>query len=266
MTYLLWPEGAPHAMGTESEDQPYLEPYLIEAGEKETPCVIVFPGGGYQYRADHEGAPIAQWLNSLGISAFVLHYRVKPYSYPVPLIDAQRAIRYVRTHAQEWQIDPNRIGILGFSAGGHLAASAGVHFDFGVQDAPDPVDRISSRPDLMVLCYPVITFAKPYTHDGSMHNQLGPEPDKALIEKLSCERQVKAGTSPAFLWHTAEDGAVPVENSLMMASALSKHQVPFELHVFPHGGHGMGMAEKDEAVSQWTRLCGVWLAKQGWGA
>jgi len=211
--------------------------------------------------------PIARWLNTLGVSACVLDYRVRPYRHPIPLGDAQRAIRTVRHRAKAWRMDPKRVGILGFSAGGHLAGSAATLFDAGDPQAADPVDRHSCRPDAAVLCYPVLTFGE-FRHDGSMRNLLGPQPDPALRERLSLEKSVTAKNPPTFLWHTSDDPVVPVENSLLFAAALRKHQVPFELHVFPHGPHGMGLGtgkrgQKAPEVRQWTDLCAVWLERTG---
>lgn len=262
MTFELWPEGAPGAKGTGLEDRPRLTPYLVEGG---TPrgVVIVCPGGGYGGRAAHEGKPIAEWLNGIGISAFVLDYRVAPYRHPVPLGDAKRTIRHVRHHAATFGIDPARIGILGFSAGGHLASSAAVHFDEGDAEAADPVERVSSRPNAAILCYPVITFGE-YRHNGSRVNLLGEDAPQELVELMSSERQVTANTPPTFIWHTSDDAAVPVENALLMAAALSKHKVPFELHSYESGRHGLGLAEDQPETHTWTRLCELWLRKQGW--
>ncbi|MFC5649108.1 alpha/beta hydrolase [Paenibacillus solisilvae] len=257
----LWPEGAPLAAGSTDEDRPAITPYLVEGIGKG--AVIVCPGGGYGGRADHEGEPIALWLNGLGISAFVLRYRVAPYQYPCALNDVQRAIRHVRLHAEDWGIDSGKIGVLGFSAGGHLTASAGTLYDSGNPNAADPVDRQSSRPDLLVLCYPVITMEKTYTHEGSRHNLLGAVPDEALVNRLSTERQVTSDTPPTFLWHTSDDGAVPVENSLAFAASLSRAGVPFDLHVYEKGRHGLGLAAEDEHVATWTSVCGLWLKRYG---
>lgn len=261
MSMLLWPNGTPNALGEEQEDKPTLVPYLVE-GSEPTAAVIVCPGGGYARRANHEGEPVAQWLNSLGISAFVVHYRVAPYRHPNPLMDAQRAIRTVRSRANEWNIDPNRVGILGFSAGGHVAGSAGTHYDAGRPDAEDPIERESSRPDLLVLCYAVISFG-PYAHKGSLTNLLGESPDPSLVELMSHELQVTEDTPPTFLWHTADDASVPVENSLLFASALSRNRVPFELHVFESGRHGLGLAAEQHGVRAWTDVCASWLQQRG---
>jgi acetyl esterase/lipase len=261
MSLLLWPNGTPNALGEEQEDKPTLVPYLVK-GETPSAAVVVCPGGGYTRRADHEGEPIALWLNSLGISAFVVHYRVSPYRHPNPLSDAQRAIRIVRSKAMEWNIDPARVGILGFSAGGHLASSSGTLYDSGIAAADDPIEREGCRPDLLVLCYPVISFVS-YPHAGSRTNLLGDPADPQLVELMSSEQQVTEHTPPTFLWHTADDAAVPVENSLMFASALSRNKVPFELHVYESGRHGLGLAEEQVGVRAWTDACAIWLAKQG---
>jgi acetyl esterase/lipase len=258
---LLWPGGAPLAAGTTDEDRPAITPYLAEGYRRA--AVIVVPGGGYGMRADHEGEPIARWLNTLGISAFVLRYRVAPYRYPCALLDAQRAIRTVRHKAAEFGVDPGRVGILGFSAGGHLVSTVGTSFDAGDPQSGDPIERMSSRPDLLVLCYPVITMQGEFAHAGSVANLLGPDPDEALVRRLSSDTQVTERTPPAFLWHTSDDGAVPVENSLMFAAALRRHGVPFDLHVYAHGRHGLGLAEEDRHVSGWTEACASWLRLNG---
>lgn len=262
MELKLWPQGTPGALGNGAEDQPVLVPYLVQ-GDEPRAAVIVCPGGGYARRAQHEGEPVAKWLNSLGISAFVVHYRVAPYKHPHPLSDAQRAIRIVRSRASEWGIDPGRVGILGFSAGGHLAATAGTRYDSGMPEADDPVDRQSCRPDLMVLCYPVITLADPHAHVGSRTNLLSEAPDAALVEQLSNENAVTPDTPPAFIWHTADDAGVPVENALLFASALRRNGVPFELHIYESGRHGLGLAEEHPEARTWPALCANWLKKQG---
>jgi acetyl esterase/lipase len=236
---------------------PILIPYLVPSG-KPTGAVIVCPGGGYAHLAPHEGEPIARWVNSRGYSAFVLHYRLA--HHPAPLEDAKRAIQYVRYKAAEFNVAPDKIAILGFSAGGHLAASAGTLFTSGDPNAEDPIARCSSRPDAMILCYPVISFG-PCGHQGSMVNLLGENPPKELVEKLSLENAVTKQTPPAFIWHTQDDEAVPVENSLLFAKALKKHGVPFALHIYPHGRHGLGLGEGLEA--SWTGLCGKWLESLG---
>ncbi|MDG0811996.1 alpha/beta hydrolase [Cohnella rhizosphaerae] len=258
---LLWPDGAPYAEGDGPEDRPAIFPYLLEGTDR--PVVIVAPGGGYGTRAAHEGEPIAKWLNGLGISAFVLRYRVAPYKHPAPLADALRAVRTVRARAAEFGIDPGRIGLLGFSAGGHLVATAGTQWEGPNPEAADEIDRASDRPDLIVLCYPVITFKDPHTHAGSRQNLLGETPDAALVDAMSAERRVTAETPPAFLWHTSDDAAVPVENSLLFAAALREKGVPFDLHVYSKGVHGIGLAEDHPYASGWTSAAAAWLKTQG---
>ncbi|MFC4596638.1 alpha/beta hydrolase [Cohnella hongkongensis] len=258
----LWTGDAPGAQGRGDEDTPAIQAYPVQ--ERGRGAVIVLPGGGYGMRADHEGEPIALWLNAIGIPAFVLRYRVAPYRHPSPLTDAQRAVRYVRHHAGQWGIDPGKIAVLGFSAGGHLTVSVGTHYDGGNPDAADPIDRESCRPDAIVPCYPVVTLKRPFTHEGSLTNLLGGDPDPALVEALSCELQVTEDTPPAFIWHTADDGAVPVENALLFAGALIRNKVSCELHVYETGRHGLGLAGDEPRTATWTELCGSWLIGRGW--
>ena len=261
---LLWPGGAPFSQGTEDIDQPSLAPYLVPAGRGTGTAVIVCPGGGYGHLSmDKEGDQIAHWLNSLGVSAFVLKYRLGPkYHHPAELGDAQRAIRTVRSKAAEYRLLPDRIGIMGFSAGGHLASTAGTHFDAGNPGAADPIDRLSSRPDFLVLCYPVISFGE-FTHRGSRSNLLGDNPDPKLVESLSNETQVTARTPPTFLFHTTNDNTVPVENSMMFYAALRKAGVPAELHIYERGPHGVGLAQTDEALAGWPARLADWLRVRG---
>lgn len=258
---LLWPDGAPAALGEDAEDKPVLRPFLI-SGDDPVSAVIVCPGGAYSHRARHEADPVARWLNSLGISAFVLEYRVAPYQHPQPLNDARRAIRMVRHHAPQWLIRPDRVGILGFSAGGHLAATAATWFDLGDASATDPIDRQSSRPDLLIACYPVVSLER-YPHQASRLNLLGADPDQRLVRALSLEHRVTPQTPPTFLWHTADDASVPVDHSLAFAASLARNNVPFSLHVFPQGRHGLGLAEENPAVAKWKNLCADFLARHG---
>lgn len=257
----LWPQGAPGAAGDSDEDRPRLTPYLPPASEP-TAAVVVCPGGGYDHRADHEAGPVARWLASLGVAGIVLDYRVAPYRHPIPLQDAQRGIRLVRATADEWNIDPAAVGILGFSAGGHLAASTATIPAPDADDADDAVDRQSSRPDALIACYPVISFGD-HGHDGSMRSLLGQVPQPGLPEYLSLESRVTTDTPPTFLWHTADDEAVPVENSLLFAAALRRCGVPFELHVYQHGPHGLGLAQDSPACREWTTACANWLREIG---
>jgi len=262
---LLWPDGAPGAVGTEPVDKPKITLYLAPGTGSPRPAVLVCPGGGYAVVAsDHEGRQVAEWLNSLGISAFVLQYRLGPrYHHPAPLQDAQRALRMIRANAREWDVDPSRLGIIGFSAGGHLASTAATHFDKGTPDSREPIERQGSRPDFAILCYPVITLLDPYAHAGSRRNLLGENPDATLVELLSNEKQVTTDTPPTFIFHTADDAGVPVENSLLFFEALKKARVPAELHAFAHGPHGVGLAQGDQALSQWPRLCELWMRGLG---
>lgn len=261
---LLWPNGAPGAQGSTDADQPSLTIYPISGPQKVPTGVVVFPGGGYVWLAmEHEGSQIAAWLNSYGISAFVLRYRLGPkYRNPIELGDAQRAIRYVRAHAAEYGIDPHRIGIWGFSAGGHLASSAETHFDAGKADSSDPIDRESCRPDFAILAYPVTTMKDPYVHKGSREALLGPNPDQAAIESMSNETQVTKDTPPTFLFHTSDDPVVPVQNSVNFYLALRAANVPAEMHIFEHGPHGVGLARNDPALSIWPDLLAKWLKER----
>jgi acetyl esterase/lipase len=261
----LWPEGVPRAQGTDPKlDVPTVTVYQPPPGPKPGAVVVICPGGGYGGLADHEGRPIAEWLNHLGVTGVVLKYRLGPrYHHPVMLEDAARAIRTVRARAEQWHVDPKRVAILGFSAGGHLASTAGTHFDAGHPDARDPVERFSSRPDLMILIYPVIALATPYAHAGSLRNLLGDHPPRSLVETLSNETQVTSETPPTFLVHTHEDRGVPAENSLLFALALRKAKVPVELHLYEKGPHGFGLGGKDPVLKTWPVLCAEWLKGRG---
>jgi acetyl esterase/lipase len=260
---VVWPEGAPGALGKEPGDIPTLTPYLPPKEKKTGAAVVVCPGGGYTHLAEHEGKPVAEWLNSLGVTAFVLKSRLGPrYHHPAPLQDAARAIRIVRARAVEWGLDPQRIGILGFSAGGHLASTAGTHFDSGKPDATDAIERASSRPDLMILIYPVITM-RDKTHAGSKKSLLGDNPPAELVALLSNDEQVTKDTPPTFLVHTQTDTAVPVENSLLFVAALRKAGVPFEFHLYERGPHGFGLGAKDPILATWPDRCADWLRLHG---
>jgi pectinesterase len=262
-TIVLWPDGAPGAVGTEPVDVPTLTPYLPLKEKATGAAVLICPGGGYGHLADHEGAPVAEWLNSIGITAFVLKYRLGPrYHHPAPLQDAARAIRTIRARAADWKIDPERIGILGFSAGGHLASTIATHFDSGKRNANDPIERVSSRPNLAILIYPVITMREK-THAGSKMNLLGDNPSAELVALLSNEEQVTKDTPPTFLVHTLTDPGVPVENTLMFAAALRKAAVPFEMHLYERGPHGFGLGGNDPILSTWPARCADWLRVHG---
>ena len=265
VTALLWPNGAPGAAGNEDSDQPSLTIFLPVKNQANGTGVIVCPGGSYTALAsNHEGRQVANWLNSLGIAAFVLKYRLGPrYRHPIELSDAQRAIRLVRSHAAEYGITPDRLGVMGFSAGGHLAATMSTHFDNGSAADPDPIQRAGSRPDFLVLGYPVISFTTPYTHQGSLHNLLGDNPDPKLMQSLSNELQVTAQTPPTFLFHTTEDKTVPVENSVSFYLALRKAGVAGEMHIFERGPHGVGLALRDPALAMWPELLANWFRLRG---
>ena len=260
----LWPNGAPGANGTAEHDVPALAAFPAPAKTANGCGVVVCPGGGYGGLAmDHEGHQIVEWLNQRGISAWILRYRLgsKGYHHPIQKGDVLRAIRTVRHNAAASGVSPNRIGIWGFSAGGHLASTAATHFDSGDPKAADPIDQVSSRPDFAILCYPVITMDESFTHKGSRRNLLGPNrnEDAALVELLSNERRVTAQTPPTFIFHTTEDQAVPVENALAFYSALRKHAIPCELHVYQKGRHGVGLATKDPVLGTWPAHLEDWL-------
>jgi acetyl esterase/lipase len=255
-TIRLWEKDAPGAKGTSDKDIPTLTVYLPEEGSATGAAMVICPGGGYGGLAQHEGKDYGEWLAKQGVTGFVLKYRLGSagYRHPVMLQDVSRAMRLVRSRASEWKVDPKRIGVMGSSAGGHLASTLLTHFDDGDASASDPIEKVSSRPDLGILCYPVITMGEK-THQGSKHNLLGDNPSDELVKLLSNELQVTAQTPPTFLFHTAEDQAVPVENSLMFATALAGHHVPFDLHVYEKGRHGIGLANGHP----WTEECLKWL-------
>ncbi len=264
-TIPLWSGDAPGAQGNEDGDRPTLTIYPSYGRSISPTAVVVCPGGGYQRLAqNHEGRQVANYLNSLGVTAFVLKYRLAPrYRHPIELGDAQRAIRLVRSRAKEFGVEPDRIGIMGFSAGGHLASTAGTHFDAGNPAAVDPVDRMSCRPDFLILGYPVISFTTPYTPKGSMRSLLGDNPDPKLVESLSNELQVTAQTPPSFLFHTNADTSVPPENSVLFYLALRKAGVPAEMHIFEKGPHGVGLGNTDPALAHWPVLLAQWFRTRG---
>jgi len=261
----LWSSGAPGAQGTADADVPAITVFLPRTMAAGTPAMIVCPGGGYgSLAANHEGRQVANFLNSLGMAAFVLRYRLGPkYHHPVELGDAQRAIRTVRAKAAEWRIDATRVGIMGFSAGGHLAMTASTIADGGSADAADPIDRVSSRPDFAVLGYPVISMTAAWTHQGSKRNLLGETPDAELASKLSGEKAVTRDTPPTFIFQTNQDTAVPAENAVHYYLALRQNGVPAEMHVFERGPHGVGLANNDPALSTWSTLLANWLRVRG---
>lgn len=262
----LWPDGAPGALGSTTNDIPTLAPYLPDPANATGAAMVICPGGGYAQLAPHEGRDYALWLNQHGVTCFVLKYRLgsKGYRHPAMLQDAARAVRLVRARAADWKIDPKRVGIMGSSAGGHLASTLMTHFDSGNTNSADPVERQSSRPDLGILCYPVITMGE-YTHAGSRNNLLGTHPEPELVRLLSNELQVTSNTPPCFIWTTFEDKTVPMENTLLFAGALRKNHVPFDLHVYQNGGHGMGLKDKLPFTNPhpWAGDCLFWLRQQG---
>ena len=263
----LWPDGAPGALGTKSNDIPTITPYLTEGTNATGAALVVCPGGAYTHLAPHEGNDYALWLNQHGITCFVLKYRLgsSGYHYPAEFQDGARAMRWVRAHADDYKIDPKRIGIIGSSAGGHLASTVMTHFDLGDTNSADPVERQSSRPDIGILCYPVITMGE-FTHQVSHDMLLGTNPPPELVKLLSNELQVTTNTPPCFIWGTYEDKTVPIENELMFAGALRKNHVPFDLHIYQKGGHGMGLGDRKPPFAHphpWTADCLYWLKQQG---
>jgi acetyl esterase/lipase len=266
---LLWPGGAPGARGEAEGDKPTLTIYLPSPDKANGAAIVICPGGGYGALAvDHEGHQVAQWLNSFGVAGFILKYRHRNsgagYGHPAPIQDAQRAVRTVRSRAKEWGVDPERVGILGFSAGGHLASTVATHFNESFNEAiEDAIDQVSPRPDFAVLIYPVISFSEPFSHAGSRRNLLGTEPDPSLVEKMSNDKQVNAQTPPTFLIHTWEDSGVPPENSIFFYLALRKANVPAEMHLFLKGPHGFGLGKDQGGVSAWPKLCEDWMEESG---
>ncbi len=282
----LWPDGAPGSKGAKDNEKtvnrakdgldrsvsnvhkPTLSAHLPPKATATGTAVVICPGGGYgRVVIDKEGHDIARWLNSIGIAAFVLKYRSpRPdgfvYGNTAPLQDAQRAIRLVRSRATQWNVKPNQIGVMGFSAGGHLASTAGTHFDSGTKDAADPLDRLSCRPDFQLLIYPVISMLPDITHTGSRRNLLGNEPDDKLVQLYSNELQVTPETPPAFLVHTNDDG-VKADNSVRFFMACRKAKVPAELHLYEKGGHGYGIRKTGTTVENWPQQCQAWLKARG---
>lgn len=250
----LWGKQIPY-LEEEIDFIPEITPYLAQESNS---AVIVCPGGAYAGRAEHEGPVIAKWLNQIGISAFVLDYRVAPYQHPAEISDGIRAVRYVRYHAERLGIDPHKIAIMGFSAGGHLAASVSVHYEKNFYEPTDAIDKVDARPDATILCYPVIDMFE-YRHDGSRTNLLGQNPAQEEKKLMALQQQITKATPPAFLWHTSSDQAVPVENSLMYAAGLSQCKVPFELHVYPVGEHGLGLASELPHTAQWSQALERWF-------
>ena len=262
---LLWPDGAPGTKGTEDADKPGLWIYPAPEDKRTGAGIVVCPGGGYGGLAvDTEGHQIAKFLKRKGISAFVLRYRLgRRYPHPTPMQDVQRAIRSVRKNAGKWDVDPQRIGVMGFSAGGHLASTAATHFDSGNKKSSDPIDQVSCRPDFAILCYPVITMTQDFGHKGSARNLLGDNPDPKLLKLMSNELQVTEETPPTFLFHTSDDKVVPPMNSVSFYQALNQAGVPAEMHIYRHGRHGVSLAPGYPALSGWPDLLMSWLKSSG---
>jgi acetyl esterase/lipase len=265
----LWPGAAPGALGTNEQDIPTLTLFFPDPAKATGAAMVICPGGGYEHLAPHEGATYAIWLTNQGIAAFVLKYRLGSagYRHPVELEDVSRAVRLVRARAAVWKLDPKRVGIIGSSAGGHLASTLMTHFDLGKPENPDPVERQSCRPDFGVLVYPVITMEEGLTHKGSRDNLLGKNPPPELVALLSNELHVTADTPPCFIFHGYEDTTVPVENSLIFAAAMRRAGVPCELHIYEKGKHGIGLGTPrftPERFHPWVRDCELWLKARGY--
>jgi acetyl esterase/lipase len=258
----LWPGRAPGAVGDSSVDRPTLTVFPAPADRATGAAAVVFPGGSYGHLAiGKEGVATAHWLNTLGVTAFVATYRLGPrYHYPAMIDDGLRAVRIVRARAAEWRLDPHRVGVVGFSAGGHLASSVGTHYA-GPQARTGASDTASARPDFMVLVYPVVTMMDPLVHRGSRTNLLGPTPDSALVRLFSNETQVTPGTPPTFIVATSDDATVPVENSIHLYEALRAAKVPVEMHIYESGRHGFGLASENPYLASWTERCAAWLAR-----
>lgn len=265
VTIPLWERGAPGALGTDDADRPTLTIYRVGGRQASGTAIIVAPGGGYGALAmNHEGRNEAALFNAMGVTAVILKYRLGPrYRHPIELGDGLRAVRIVRSRATELGISPDRIGLMGFSAGGHLASTVATHFDAGHPEAADPIERVSSRPDFLILAYPVISFDPAITHAGSLKNLLGDTPDPKLVEDLSNDLRVTPQTPPTFLFHTNADTGVPAENSVRFYLALRKAKVPAEMHIFENGPHGVGLALGDPALSAWPALLMNWLRGRG---
>ena len=262
----LWQDAAPGALGTAEKDIPTLTVTQPDSGKSTGAAIVICPGGGYEHLASHEGEDYAKFLAMHGVAGFVLKYRLGSdgYRYPAIFEDAQRAFKVVRSRAATWHIDPDKIGIMGSSAGGHLAATLLTHFSAGNPASSDSVERVSSRPDFGILCYPVISMGS-LTHEGSRRNLLGDNPPPNLVDLLSNENHVTPETPPCFIWHTSEDKTVSVQNSLLFAEALAKHKIPFELHIYEQGRHGLGLADKYPFahVHPWATELLRWLEVQG---
>ena len=268
-TFPLWEKQAPLAVGDSPADKPELTAYRPE--KPNGTAVVVCPGGGYGFLAnDHEGKQVAEFFVKRGVTAFVLKYRIVTKDRPgplldAPLLDAQRALRTVRFKAKDYGIDPAKIGIMGFSAGGHLASTATTHFDSGLLKDGDMIDKQSCRPDFSILAYPVITMEPPVTHGGSRRNLLGDKPDAKLVEKFCNEKQVTKDTPPVFIFHTSADTAVLPENATRFYLACKAAKVPVELHIYEKGKHGVGLGTDpkwtggEKSVATWPDRLTDWM-------
>lgn len=271
----IWPEGVPDRLADAPPErvedgrvygvsEPTLSSFPVARASKPSPAVIICPGGGYRrLGVTHEGSEITRFFNELGVSAFVLKYRIDPYRHPAPLRDVLRSVRLVRSRAAELGIDPQRVGVFGSSAGGHLAASAGTLFDAPEGKTGAALDAVNARPDFLVLLYPVITMKPPHAHTGSRDMLLGKDADEAAIHALSVEEHVTSSTPPTFMVHTTEDRTVPSENSLLFYQALRAANVPAELHVYEKGPHGFGLRKDLGPTSSWPQQCAAWLGARG---
>jgi len=259
----LWESNTPGAQGQRPQDIPTLTPFAADPAKRNGATMLILPGGGYGNLAEHEGTGYAQFFAAHGITAYVLKYRLgsNGYRHPIMLNDAARALRLLRTFARRDGLDPNRIGVIGSSAGGHLASTLLTLFEPGNPSATDPVERESARPDLGILCYPVISLGE-FAHAGSRRNLLGDNPPADLVQKLSTELQVTKNTPPTFIWHTVEDKAVPVENALLFASALRRAGVPFSLHIYELGAHGLGFGRPDRPAPPWADQLLHWFKER----
>lgn len=261
----LWSDPVPLSSGNAPTDKPTLGIYLPAENPTGT-AVLVIPGGGYHYLAAPEGKPVALWLQAHGVAAFVLSYRIAPYHYPVEMLDALRAMRLVRSNATEFKISSNRIGVWGFSAGGHLASYLMTQWSKDIGTAQDAIDATSARPDFGILSYPVISMLPEYAHRGSHDSLLGTNATAEQESQLSTELHVEPNSPPAFIVATSDDGVVPVMNSVMFYQAYVQHHLPVEMHLFEHGSHGMVLAQKLPGASAWPDLLSTWMMQHHWMA
>lgn len=265
----IWEKGI-YSDNGEDGFKPLLDTYILN-GSRRRGAILICPGGGYGSTSPREAEPIAVKFNEAGFHTFVLYYRVKPRKHLYPLMDLSRAMCIIRENADAWNIDPDKIAVCGFSAGGHLAASLGVHWDKPYLYNVQGITRGMNKPNALILCYPVISSGK-FAQAGSFKNLLGSESDQSLLDEMSLECQVSEKTPPTFIWHTFDDNVVPVENSLLFATALRKNGIPFELHIYTQGPHGLSLATEETDtgtmgtyphVATWVKLCTEWLIDKG---